>query len=61
MAQELEDQDARSCWLGLTEVRIAFDDALWTSDSAVEGMGDEKLRPIARELVDSIYKNLSIG
>jgi type I restriction enzyme R subunit len=46
--------------LGLTEERLAFDDALGVSNSTVEGMGDKKLRPIARELVDSVRNNPSI-
>jgi type I restriction enzyme R subunit len=39
---------------------LAFDDALGVSNSAVEGMGDEERRPIARELVDSVRQNTRI-
>lgn len=56
----MEDQDARSIWLGHTELRLAFNDALGVSNSAVEGMGDEELRPSACKLVDSVRQNTSI-
>ncbi|NML67850.1 DUF3387 domain-containing protein [Hymenobacter sp. RP-2-7] len=60
MAQELENQDACSSWLELTEVKPAFEDELRVSNSAVEGMGDEKLHAIACELVDRVRKNTSL-
>jgi len=60
MAQELKNQDARDGWFGLTKDELAFYDALGASHSAVEVMGDEKLRLIARELVDIVRKNTSI-
>lgn len=56
----MKNQNARSGWLGLTEGRLAFDDALGISNSAVEGMGDKKLHAIACELADSVRKNTSI-
>lgn len=47
-------------WFGLSKDELAFYDALGASHSAVEVMGDEKLRLIARELVDIVRKNTSI-
>ncbi|RTQ47204.1 type I restriction endonuclease subunit R [Hymenobacter gummosus] len=60
MAKELKDQDARGGRFGLNKDELAFYDALGASESAVEVMGDEKLRIIARELVDIVRKNTSI-
>jgi type I restriction enzyme R subunit len=42
---------ARGEILGLTDDEMAFYDALETNDSAVQVLGDETLRGIARELV----------
>ena len=38
---------------------LAFYDALATNESAVQVLGDEQLRVIARELVETVRKNLS--
>src|SRR6202040_2248007 len=46
--------------LGLSEDEIAFYDALEVNDSAVKVLGDETLKTIARELVDTVHKNTSI-
>jgi len=46
--------------LGLTEDELAFYDALETNDSAVKVLGDETLRAIARELVDTVRRNVTI-
>ena len=53
VAVELPTQD-------LTEAELAFYDALETNDSAVKVMGDETLRMIARELVETVRKNVTI-
>ena len=45
--------------LGLSEDDLAFYDALETNDSAVQVMGDETLRAIARELVETVRKNVT--
>ena len=39
---------------------MAFYDALETNDSAVRVLGDETLRDIARELVETVRKNAAI-
>ena len=46
--------------LGLTDDELAFYDALETNDSAVAVLGDETLRMIARELVQTVKKNVTI-
>ena len=46
--------------LGLSEDELAFYDALETNDSAVHVMGDEALRNIARELVETVRRNVTI-
>ena len=51
LAKELREADARGEQLGLSEDELAFYDALETNDSAVQVLGDETFREIARELV----------
>ena len=46
--------------LGLSTDELAFYDALEVNDSAVQVLGDDALRAIARELVDTVRKNVSI-
>ena len=52
--------NARGEELGLTEDELAFYDALETNDSAVKVLGDETLRTIARELVETVRANVTI-
>ena len=60
LAKELREADARGEKLGLSEDELAFYDALETNDSAVQVLGDETLREIARDLVDSVRRNVAI-
>ncbi|MGH8363129.1 MAG: type I restriction enzyme endonuclease domain-containing protein, partial [Gammaproteobacteria bacterium] len=46
--------------LGLSEEELAFYDALETNDSAVKVLGEPTLTKIARELVDTVRKNVTI-
>ena len=46
--------------LSLTDDELAFYDALETNDSAVQVLGDETLRAIARELVETVRRNATI-
>jgi len=46
--------------LGLTHDEIAFYDALEVNDSAVMELGDDTLKKIAHELVESVRKSVSI-
>ena len=54
LAQELRDANVRGEKLGRSEDELAFYDALETNDSAVQVLGDETLRTIARKLVKTI-------
>ena len=60
LAKEMREASARGEKLGLSEDELAFYDALETNDSAVQVLGDETLRAIARELVDTVRKNVTI-
>ncbi|WCR09890.1 type I restriction endonuclease subunit R [Paracoccus stylophorae] len=60
LARDMREAAARGEELGLTEDEIAFYDALETNDSAVQVLGDETLRGIARELVETVRKNVTI-
>lgn len=60
LAKKMREADARGESLHLSEDEIAFYDALETNDSAVKVLGDETLRTIARELVASVRKNVTI-
>ena len=60
LAEEIREADARGEQLGLSEEELAFYDALETNDSAVKVLGDETLRTIACELVDTVRNNVTI-
>jgi type I restriction enzyme R subunit len=60
LAKEMKDADRRGEDLGLDFREYAFYTALEVNDSAVAILGDEVLRHIARELVDSVRKNTTI-
>jgi len=60
LAKEMREAAARGEKLGLSEEELAFYDALETNDSAVRVLGDQALRTIAQELVETVRKNLEI-
>ena len=60
LAREMREANARGEQLGLSDDELAFYDALETNDSAVQVLGDEALRDIARELVDTVRRNVTI-
>ena len=60
LARDLREASARGDELGLSEEELAFYDALETNDSAVKVLGDETLRDIARELVETVRGNVTI-
>lgn len=60
LAREMREANARGEKLGLSEDELAFYDALETNDSAVKVLGDEVLRSIARELVETVRENVTI-
>ncbi len=57
MAKDLRDARERGEKLGLTREEQAFYTALAVNESAIEAMGDAKLRLIAHELLESLRKN----
>ena len=60
LAREMREANARGDALGLSEDELAFYDALEANDSAVQVLGDDTLRGIARELVETVRKNVTI-
>jgi type I restriction enzyme R subunit len=60
LAKDMRAADARGEELGLSEDEVAFYDALETNDSAVKVLGDETLKTIARELVATVRRNVTI-
>ena len=60
LARELREANVRGEKLGLSEDELAFYDALETNDSAVQVLGDETLRAIAQELVETVRGNVTI-
>ena len=60
LAKDLDAATKRGEDLGLTDDEIAFYDALATNDSAVQAMGDDKLKLIAAELITQVKKSVTI-
>ncbi|MDE0330244.1 MAG: type I restriction endonuclease subunit R, partial [Nitrospinae bacterium] len=60
LAREMRVANERGEELDLSEDELAFYDALETNDSAVKVLGDETLRDIARELVETVRRNVTI-
>ncbi len=60
LAKEMREAQARGEKLGLNEDEEAFYDALGVSDSAVQVLGDETLKTIAKELVEAVRRNVTI-
>jgi type I restriction enzyme, R subunit len=60
LAKDLRAAGARGEQLGLSSDELAFYDALETNDSAVQVLGDNTLKTIARELVDTVRWNVTI-
>lgn len=60
LAREMREAKHRGEALGLSDDEVAFYDALATNDSAVQVLGDETLKTIARELVEFVRRNVTI-
>ncbi|MBK8768442.1 MAG: DUF3387 domain-containing protein [Burkholderiaceae bacterium] len=60
LAKDLDAATRRGEDLGLTDDEIAFYDALAANDSAVQAMGDAKLKLIAAELITQVKKSVTI-
>ncbi|MGH8634686.1 MAG: type I restriction endonuclease subunit R, partial [Burkholderiales bacterium] len=60
LAKDMRAANARGEKLGLTEEERAFYDALEVNDGAVKVLGEPTLVKIARELVETVRKNVTI-
>lgn len=60
LAREMNESDHRGERLGLSDDEIAFYEALEVNDSAVQILGDETLKTIARELLKTVRQNTTI-
>ncbi|MEA4909170.1 MAG: type I restriction endonuclease subunit R [Anaerolineaceae bacterium] len=60
LAKEMREAQKRGEQLNLSEDEIAFYDALEVNDSAVMILGDDTLKTIARELVETVRNNATI-
>ena len=60
LAKQIREEAAKGAELGLNDDEVAFYDALGVSDSAVQVLGDETLKNIARELVETVRRNTTI-
>jgi type I restriction enzyme, R subunit len=60
LARQMRAAHRRGEDLGLTEDELAFYDAPETNDSAVAVLGDENLKTISRELVETVRRNATV-
>ncbi len=60
LAKKIREEQNRGKDLGLNDDEIAFYDALADNENAKKVLGDETLRTIARELVVTVKKNITI-
>jgi type I restriction enzyme R subunit len=60
IAKDLKAAKARGEALGLSPEEVAFYSALAENDSAVQAMGDERLRVIAHELLEQLRLNATV-
>ena len=60
LAKDLDAATKRGEDMGLTDDEIAFYDALAANSSAVQAMGDDKLKLIAAELITQVKKSVTI-
>lgn len=60
LAKQMREANARGEALNLSEDELAFYDALEVNDSAVKVLGEPTLIQIARELVETVKRNVTI-
>jgi type I restriction enzyme, R subunit len=60
IAKDIKEADKEGERLGLTRDEVAFYNALEVNDSAVQVLGDEQLKEIAREITDKVRANATI-
>ncbi|MEO6981641.1 MAG: DUF3387 domain-containing protein, partial [Edaphobacter sp.] len=59
LAKDIDAASKRGEELGLTDDEVAFYDALASNDSAVQAMGEDKLKVIAAELITQVKKSVT--
>jgi type I restriction enzyme R subunit len=60
LEKQMREANRRGEQLGLSDNELAFYDALEVNDSAVKILGNEVLCAIARDLVETVRRNVSI-
>ena len=60
VAKKIKENDEREAHLGLSKEELAFYDALAENDSAVQVLGDDKLKIIAIEVAEKVKANATI-
>ena len=60
LAKEIKEADREGEKLGLTNDEVAFYNALELNDSAVQVLGDDTLKDIAREIADKVRSNTTL-
>jgi type I restriction enzyme R subunit len=60
IAKEIKEADKEGEKLGLTQGEVAFYNALEVNDSAVQVLGNDTLKEIAREIADKVRANATI-
>lgn len=60
LAQDMREAAQRGEEFNLSPEEVAFYDALADNESAIELMGDEKLRVIATELLNALQTNVTV-
>jgi len=60
IAKEIKEADKEGERLGLTTDEVAFYNALEINDSAVQVLGNDQLKEIAREITDKVRSNATI-
>lgn len=60
LAKKMRDEHKRGAQLNLSEEEVAFYDALADNESAKQVLGDETLKTMAKELVDTVRKNVTV-
>ena len=60
LAKDIKEADKEGERLGLTTDEVAFYNALEVNDSAVQVLGDDTLKDIAREIADKVRTNATI-
>ncbi len=60
VAKKIKEHDEREAQLGLSKEELAFYDALAENDSAIQVLGDDKLKIIAIEVAEKVKANATI-